>query len=157
MTGGGGPIIRWVKSVTERNKQKLRLFIEAVVNEGRLELIDELVAADFIGYLTGISSPVLGPAEVRRLVSSGRRAHPDLYVKIDEEIAEDDRVVVRWRAMAAPVQAASRDSARDARYEGVSIVRFLAGRQVDSRTEYAKATSDRIRDVADDPLSGPPT
>jgi SnoaL-like polyketide cyclase len=142
--------------VTERNKQKLRLFVEAVLNEGRLELIEELVAADFVGHLTGISSPVLGPAEVRRLVSSGRRAYPDLYVKIDEEIAEDDRVVVRWRATAAPVQTASRRLELDAHYEGVSIVRFLAGKQVDSRTKCATAMSDRTRDVADHPPTGPP-
>lgn len=34
-----------MKSVSELNKLKVRLFVEAVVNEGRLELISDLVAA----------------------------------------------------------------------------------------------------------------
>jgi predicted SnoaL-like aldol condensation-catalyzing enzyme len=126
-----------VKSVTERNKKKVRLFVEAVLNEGRLELIEELVAADFIGHLTGVPSPVRGRAEVRQLVSSGRRAYPDLCVEIDDQIAEDDRVVVRWRATAAPAVTSIRPRARVAHVAGVSIVRLLAGKQVDARTEWA--------------------
>jgi hypothetical protein len=137
-----------VKPVTERNKEKLQLFVEAVLNEGRLELIEELVGADFVGYLTGVPSPVVGRAEVRRLVSSGRRAYPDLYVKIDDQIAEDDRVVVRWRATAAPAVTPSRPPARVACVAGVSIVRLLAGKQVDARTEWATIVADAIREPA---------
>ena len=142
--------------MTERNKQKVRLFVDAVLNEGRLELIDELVAADFIGHLTGIPAPVVGPAELRRLVSTSRHAYPGLFINIAEEIAEDDRVVVRWRATGAPGHTESRPSARDVRYEGVSIVRFLAGKQVDARTECAAVASDRIREVADHPSTASP-
>ena len=130
--------------MTERNKQKVRLFVEAVLNEGRLELIEELVAADFVGHMTGASSPVVGPAEVRRLVSSGRRAYPDLYIKIDDQIAEEDRVVVRWRATAKPVLTASRPPARGARWAGVSIVRFLAGMQVDAQVECPTVAFDWV-------------
>ena len=139
-----------MKSFTERNKKKVRLFVEAVLNEGRLELIEELVAADFVGHLTGVPSPVVGRAEVRRLVSSGRRAYPDLYIKIDDQIAEDDRVVVRWRATAAPVVTPSWPRARVARVAGVSIVRLLAGKQVDARIEWAPTATDAIREHAGD-------
>ena len=41
---------------------------------------------------------MIGPEGVRQLVSSRRRAHPDLYIKIEDQIAEDDRVVTRWQA-----------------------------------------------------------
>ena len=37
-----------MKNVSEFNKLRVQLFIEAVLNEGRLELIDELIAADFM-------------------------------------------------------------------------------------------------------------
>jgi predicted ester cyclase len=114
-----------VDSANELNKRKVRLFVEAVWNEGRLELIDELVAADYIGRVARIDGAVHGPEGVRRLVSRGRRAHPDLYIKIEDQIAEDDRVATRWSATAeAPV------------YAGISIVRLLAGKQVDSHTEF---------------------
>ena len=125
--------------MAERNKRKVRLFVEAVLNEGRLELIEELVAADFVGHLTGVPSPVVGRAEMRRLVSSGRRAYPGLYIEIDHEIAEEDRVVVRWRATATPAGTPGRPPARVARVAGVSIVRLLAGKQVDAHTEWEAA------------------
>jgi predicted ester cyclase len=118
-----------VDSASELNKQKVRLFVEAVWNEGRLELIDELVAADYVGRVPRIERGVHGPEGVRRLVSCGRRLHPDLYVKIEDQIAEGDRVATRWRATAAP-------AGRTPCYAGISIVRLLAGKQVDSHTEY---------------------
>ena len=117
-------------SASELNKRKVRLFVEAVWNEGRLELIDELVAADYVGRFPDFHGAVHGPDGVRRLVSHGRRAYPDLYVKIEDQIAEDDRVATRWRATAP-----SGDSQC---YVGISIIRLLAGKQVDSHTRYAR-------------------
>jgi hypothetical protein len=107
--------------VSELNKLKVRLFVGAVINEGRLELIDDLVTADYVGRLPCIKHEVVGPAGVRRLVSTRRSLYPDRYVWIDDQIAEDDRVAVRWRTPD---------------YSGISIVRFLAGKQVESHTEY---------------------
>jgi SnoaL-like polyketide cyclase len=80
-----------MKNISELNKLRVRLFIEAVLNEGRLELIDELIAADFVGHLPCAEPDVTGPAGVRQFVSSRRRAHPGLYVKVEDQIAEDDR------------------------------------------------------------------
>jgi hypothetical protein len=118
-----------VDSASELNKRKVRLFVEAVWNEGRLDLIDELVAADYIGRFPPIDGAVHGPEGVRRLVSLGRSAYPDLYVKIEDQIAEDDRVATRWRA---------------GDYVGISIIRLLAGKQVDSHTEYANVTRSAV-------------
>jgi hypothetical protein len=114
-----------VEGASELNKRKVRLFVEAVWNEGRLELIEELVAADYVGHVPDIERGILGPEGVRRLVSSSRRAHPDLYVKIEDQVAEDDRVATRWRATGGTPC-----------YGGISIVRLLAGKQVDSHTEF---------------------
>ena len=86
-------------SVSELNKRKVRRFFEEVVNEGQLELIDELVAKDFIGRLGGVASAFNGQDAVRRFVSQQRLVCPDLYIKIEDQIAEGDRVVTRWRAM----------------------------------------------------------
>jgi predicted ester cyclase len=118
-----------VDSASELNKRKVRLFVEAVLNEGRLELVEELVATDYLGRVPRIESAVHGPEGVRQLVARGRRAHPDLYVKIDDQIAEDDRVATRWRATIAP-------TGHTPSYSGISIVRLLAGKQVESHTEY---------------------
>jgi predicted SnoaL-like aldol condensation-catalyzing enzyme len=122
-----------VKNVSELNKLKVRLFVEAVWNEGRLDLIDELVAADYIGHFPCSETAVAGPEGVSRLVSDHRRADPGLYVKIMDQIAEDDRVVTCWQmTTTAP---GTRGAGRTASYTGISVIRLLAGRQVDSHTE----------------------
>ena len=126
---------------SELNKRKVRLFVEAVWNEGRLELIDELVAADYVGRVPRVERGVHGPEGVRRLVSYGRRAHPDLYVKIEDQIAEDDRVATRWLATTrAPARATTAPTDRTPCYAGISIVRLIAGKQVDSHTEFTDVT-----------------
>ena len=136
-------------SASELNKRKVRLFVEAVWNEGRLELIDELVAANFLGRVPRIESGVQGPEGVRRLVACGRRAHPDLYIKIDDQIAEDDRVATRWRATTAP-------SGRTPYYVGISIIRLLAGKQVESHTEYTSITPSATLEAAEETESSAP-
>ena len=147
-----------VDSVSELNKQKVRLFVEAVWNEGRLELIDELVADDYGGRVPGAEKAVVGPEGVRRLVSSGRRAYPDLYVKIDDQIAEDDRVVTRWEATArAPVaRAAGLPTGGTQCFAGISIIRLLAGKQVDSHTGYTSLNPDTAFQRARETETGTP-
>ena len=117
-----------MNGVSDRNKRKVSLFVEAVWNEGRLELIDDLIADDYVGRVPCLDSRVLGPQGMRRLVADRRRAHPDLHVKIEDQIAEDDRVATCW--------AARQGSARAPRYLGITIVRLLAGKQVDSHTQF---------------------
>ena len=126
-----------MKNVSELNKLRIRLFIEAVLNEGRLDLIDELIAADYVGHIPCADPEVTGPAGVRQLVSNHRRAHPGLHIKIEDQVAEDDRVVTRWHATvpARQAQASLAPAGRVACCAGISITRLLAGKQVDSHTE----------------------
>ena len=106
-------------NVTDLNKHKVRQFFDEVLNEGRLGLIDELVAKDFIGHLS--CGALHGPDGVAQFVSCRRAACPELYLKVDDQIAEEDRVVTRWRATGGCA--------------GITIIRLLAGKQVDSYTQ----------------------
>ena len=132
-----------MKNISEFNKLRVQLFIEAVLNEGRLELIDELIAADYVGHIPCAEPEVTGPASVRQLVSSHRRAHPGLHIKIEDQIAEEDRVVTRWHATvpAREAQAPLAPRGRAACYAGISITRLLAGKQVDCHTECTNLTA----------------
>jgi predicted ester cyclase len=136
-----------MKNVSELNKLRVRLFIEAVLNEGRLDLIDELIAADYVGHIPCAEPEVTGPAGVRQLVSNHRRAHPGLYVKIEDQIAEDDRVVTRWHTTvpARETQAPLAPTGRAARCAGISIIRLLGGKQVDSHTECTNLAASPAR------------
>jgi predicted SnoaL-like aldol condensation-catalyzing enzyme len=117
--------------MTERNKACVRRFVEEVWNSGRTGSIDELVAADYLGRGPVTRMPVVGPDGIRSSVARCRRAYPDLFVRISEEIAEEDLVAVRWtvigthRSGSAPLLAS-----------GISVVRVLAGKLVDSRSEW---------------------
>ena len=130
-----------MESITELNKRKVQLFVDAVWNGGRLELIDQLVAADYVGHVPFLDPAVMGPDGVRRVVSSHRGAHPDLYIKIEDQIAEEDRVMTSWKATVAPPDTtATDDSARRAFcYVGISIIRLLAGKHVESCTEWHRS------------------
>jgi predicted ester cyclase len=119
-----------VKTVSELNKEKVQLFVDAVLNGGQLEMIDELIAADYLGHVRCLEQTVIGPAGVLQLVSSQLCRHPELRFTIADLVAEDDRVAVRWQARAAP----------HTLWEGLTIIRFLAGRQVDARTECTSSS-----------------
>ena len=62
-------------------------------NLGKLEVIDDICAADYIGI--GPYGNEHGPEAVKRGVASRRAAFPDIHVEIDEMIAADDKVVAR--------------------------------------------------------------
>jgi predicted SnoaL-like aldol condensation-catalyzing enzyme len=132
-----------MKNISEFNKLRVQLFIEAVLNEGRLELIDELIAADYVGHIPCAEPELTGPASVRQFVSSHRHAHPGLHIKIEDQIAEEDRVVTRWHATVPAREARPPLAAhgRAACYAGISITRLLAGKQVDSHTECTNLTA----------------
>lgn len=130
-------------TVSEGNKSKVTLFVQAVWNEGHLELIDELVAADHLGHLWCLQDPVIGPEGVRRLVSKHRLAYPDLYIKIEDQIAEHDLVAMRWRATAT--QTTSDATAGPRCWAGISVIRLLAGKQVDAHTAVAPNPTETFR------------
>jgi predicted ester cyclase len=65
-------------------KSLVRRLVEEVMNGGRLDVIDELYA------------PQLAPA-ARRWIEPFRESFPDVHMEIVELIAEDERVVGRFR------------------------------------------------------------
>ena len=82
-----------VAETAEAKKAIVRQVIEEVLNQGRLDRADELVAegeGDF------------GPDWFRVTYRTRRTAFPDLTYRIEEMIAEGDRVVVRFTAVGTP-------------------------------------------------------
>ena len=83
--------------LTETNKALSRRYLEEVFNQGKLNVLDEIIASDHVntgpGTLPGL--PV-GPEGDKQLVTMYRNAFPDIHFTIDEQIAEGDKVVTRW-------------------------------------------------------------
>ena len=81
-------------STLDENKAIVRRLVDEAQTQGRLEVVDELLADDFVDYtpLEGLPGTREG---VRMLFAALREAFPDLRVEISEQIAEADKVVSR--------------------------------------------------------------
>lgn len=82
-------------------KQLVRRYID-LVNDGNLEGLDRLVAADYREHswqavVDGATSQS-GVDSLKRNLRAQRQAFPDLYVTIYTIIAEADLVTILWRA-----------------------------------------------------------
>jgi predicted ester cyclase len=72
-----------------------RRFIEEVFNQGKLDVLDEICADGFVDH-----DPLMGDQDVegvKRSIAGYREAFPDLTLTIEDAMACDDKVVMRWR------------------------------------------------------------
>jgi steroid delta-isomerase-like uncharacterized protein len=74
------------------NKQVIRKLYNEGFNTGDVDLMKALVADDFQG-----SRGEKGPDEFVASIASLRKGFPDVRFTIEDLIAEEDRVAVRWR------------------------------------------------------------
>jgi steroid delta-isomerase-like uncharacterized protein len=83
---------------TEENKAIVRRINDEVWSEGHLDVIDELIADNFVATVVGAPEQIRGPQGFREFVVTYRKAFPDLRISIDEQLAEGETVVTRWTA-----------------------------------------------------------
>jgi predicted ester cyclase len=122
--------------IGQRNKVAVERFVEVVWNRAAFESLGELIADDYVGHTPLSRVPTRGPTGVQELVGRCRLAIPNLYVKIDSLIAEADQVAISWRAGGSIAHDPPVDGVT---YAGISVVRFLAGRQVEARTVWQQS------------------
>lgn len=85
----------------EDDKEVVRRYYEEAFNEGRTDLLEELIAEDVVNH-DPVSDETLTPEEARgfegfvRHVEAAREAFPDATVTIEDVIAEGDEVLVRF-------------------------------------------------------------
>ena len=77
----------------EVGEKLVRRMYEEAWNQGKLEVIDELCALDYIGV--GPYGGEHGPDAVKRGVANRRSAFPDIHVTIEDIISAEDKVVAR--------------------------------------------------------------
>jgi predicted ester cyclase len=82
----------------EENKAVARREFEEMYNQGgNLDAAEEIYAPNFVGHepTSGESRGVEG---AKQFAASYRQAFPDLECTIEEQVAEGEKVVSRWRA-----------------------------------------------------------
>ena len=77
--------------IRAENKQRITTLFETCFNAGDLGLLDELVSPDYVG-----PQGSRGPAGFKETVVGLRTAFPDIHYTIEDIVAEDDKVAVRW-------------------------------------------------------------
>ena len=118
-----------------------RRLLEQTFNEGNFELVDQLVASDAINHDPATPAEMRslrGPDLFKRTVNMYRAAFPDVRMTVDDVIAADDKVVLRWHSegthrgeLAGLAPTGVRGSVT-----GISIDRWKDGKVVESWAEW---------------------
>jgi len=90
--------------MSEEHKAKVRRFVEEVINENNLDVVEELVHPDYTdrnyeeehARYPGLAAPH-GPQAVREWVPYLRSVYPDVHQEIHDMCAEGD--LVAWRSV----------------------------------------------------------
>jgi steroid delta-isomerase-like uncharacterized protein len=123
----------------EENKRISRRVVDEAFTEGNLDVIDELVAENFVNH-DPAAPPDLPPGRegFKELVRFYRSAFPDAELKTDDQIAEGDKVVSRWtgRGTHQGDFAGIPATGRQTTVTGITIDRIEGGRIVESWNEF---------------------
>ena len=118
-----------------------RRLLEQTFNDGNLELIDQLVAPDAVNHDPATPAQMRelrGPEVFKRTVSMYRAAFPDVRITVDDVIAADDKVVLRWHSEGThrgELEGLAPTGAR-ASVTGIGIDRWKDGKIVEAWTEW---------------------
>lgn len=115
------------------NAAAARRIIAEVWNNGNLDVVDEYLHPKYVHH-DPQSPSAGGAAGFKAVVQAFRAAFPDLVIQIDDLIATEDRVVIRYRASGRhdgdlPSVPAT---GRYAEISGISINRFADGKIVEA-------------------------
>jgi steroid delta-isomerase-like uncharacterized protein len=121
---------------TEENKAIARRFAQ-VWNRGGTEVIDELAAPDLVVSYPLFPAEIHGPAAFKELLAGVYKAFPDLGLRVDDIIAEGDKVAARWTTWGThqgdmPGLPAT---GKRAEWTGITIYRIADGKVVEERGE----------------------
>jgi steroid delta-isomerase-like uncharacterized protein len=79
----------------EENKTTMRQYL-GVFEEGNIDLLDEVLAPDYVNHTPATPDLPTGPEGVKGVVSMFRGGMPDLKVVVEDMIAEGDKVATRY-------------------------------------------------------------
>jgi steroid delta-isomerase-like uncharacterized protein len=119
---------------TVDNKNVITMFIEQVLNAGRLERMDDLVLEDFV-ELDPLPGQSQGREGLKDVVLQMRASFPDMHWVVHEMIAEADKVCTRftWTGTQHGAFLGVPATGRHVTVKGVVIDRLVAGKMADSR------------------------
>ncbi|HKV12622.1 MAG TPA: ester cyclase [Thermoanaerobaculia bacterium] len=125
---------------TQSNRTLCQGFLQKVLNEGKLALTPAFIAAGSVQHEHGDVPRKYqgGPRAVAEFIGLYRRAFPDLHLKIEDQMAENDRVVTRFRfegTQTGPLMGIAASGQRVS-VEGIRIDRIENGKIAESWMQW---------------------
>lgn len=125
----------------EQNKATSRRWYEEIFNQGRLEVADEICAADYTNL--DLYGPPggwpHGPEGTKAVVMTYRTAFPDVHFTVEDQIAEGDEVATRWTARGThtgPLPGGIGPTGKPVVVTGISVERYDNGKMAESRVNW---------------------
>jgi steroid delta-isomerase-like uncharacterized protein len=114
-------------AVTER-------FVDEVINQGRLEIADEIVALDFV-ELDPLPGQQQGREGLKEVIAMMRSAFPDIHWVVEEVVEEGEKVVSRftWTGTHKGMFLGVPATGKSVKVNGMVIDRVVGGKMTDSR------------------------
>jgi serine phosphatase RsbU (regulator of sigma subunit) len=122
----------------EANKAIFRRYVEEVVNQGNLEIVDEIFDR-YVAHQPDGSVIERGPEDVKRFLGEFHAAFPDFHAIIEDQIAEGDRVMTRyrWRGTHGGEFRGIAPTGGEQEINGIGVFRFSSeGKVVESWDSY---------------------
>jgi steroid delta-isomerase-like uncharacterized protein len=112
------------------NKALVRRFYEEAWDQGKLDVIDDVFANDYVRHDLRPTQALSGPEGQKRITAEFRAAFPDLRFEVEILIAEDEFVAARWTATGTHSGrwGAVEPTGRRATLSGVNVFRFEQGK-----------------------------
>ena len=83
--------------MSEENKEKMRRVLEEAFGQGKTEVVDEVLDSDFVCWdPNSETGEIRGAETIKGEIEYFRNAFPDFYWRVDDQIAEGDRVTTRY-------------------------------------------------------------
>jgi steroid delta-isomerase-like uncharacterized protein len=123
----------WTRSAIDGAKELAQRIVDEVWTQHKLEVIDEVVASDFVGT-SPTDGEFRGPAGFRQLVERYISAFPNASMRITEIVAEGDMVATHWTATGTHTGELMgiAPTGRDVTVEGIQFDRIRDGKIVES-------------------------
>jgi hypothetical protein len=121
----------------------VRRAVEAIWNNGDLDVADELFAPDYVNHDGVVIDLVPGPEAIKISAALHRLAFPDLQVTIDALTTDNGMVVLHWTARRGSTGAPEGGvrSAAQPLLTGITRSRLAGGKIVESWTEWNRPRS----------------
>ena len=81
----------------QQARQVIIRYFEEVWNQGRLDVLDELMTLDYVNHSPSVPNPRPGPEDLKPIVRAMRDGIPDLHYRILDMVVTADKVAVYLR------------------------------------------------------------